>query len=984
MDSFYEKPVLDSLHRSGIVSVLQYFILHDIFTNRFNATEVQPYIDPENDETTRMYIALSNIIASNEEKLDVVDWINELEKLFPNLDDDPSAWFNALVDKVGFGPMCFLGEVSDTNVFSIKIETSISREVTNVFQNRMNGRYERASHLVLYKDSSEQFVPYPKTIHIEGRNPLTYKLEGYINQDIAKNSKLYIHYNGTYAKFGRNRFRITDNSFFQDKVPNWRVLFYELAPPEEIDENDNENIKIKYFEEVSQDTKQIEIAGSKSLKHVFRVVPGAVNELLDQEAYPAEEFPDLNTFIENILKIGKTEKLGRKENGELNYDDLYEKVTGKQRASVEEVKRLYDIFQSMYDRNIFELNAMIEEFNKEINDDSKKVTLEEVKEANRRGPRKKGEQTAASRQKQEINENLSTFDWVQKAEYLNSIELIEIILAKQSAALPKKQNRAQAKAHLYDINSLVDLDDGTIIPLEVHANSEEEYSSSSEYEDEDNTDSGDGENNEEKSKAEVEVIEKVANEESTIIPSSAIQSETDIGNEISDSENVSVEKQSVDDGKQRSQSSIKTTAAGSQIQSDSSPKKQSNSSQDLAKTENKTKWIVTLKDTFFRAYSDAAEKKITASLNDWLENTAKTLGIPDKDANGEAIRLPKINTLMKWRRSKFPKEIADNKNKNSDDSDDDTKISHNTVLTPDTINCILIVSLYFPYSTTKQKVDYVRTKGPNEAKNISQRSVLRCLTLLGFRKKVLRGYAYQRNSSAAIVARAIWAKKMLSLAGLADVLMCFIDEASIDTSQRNKFAMCCKGCNTYAYKKMKGVHISILACVIPGFGASFKLAIGSIKHKEYNEFLEQNAVVIRTIIGCETTKLFFIMDNAQIHKVKCERPSFNTIFTIPYSPQTNGPAENFFGSVKGFITPNIDSMPKEQDMILNWVESQVVDFIQKKFDVAESTKYFDHVVAVWKNCEQLMPLSEKITRTVEEKGTHFNLRIIKTRRENNE
>ena len=125
------------------------------------------------------------------------------------------------------------------------------------------------------------------------------------------------------------------------------------------------------------------------------------------------------------------------------------------------------------------------------------------------------------------------------------------------------------------------------------------------------------------------------------------------------------------------------------------------------------------------------------------------------------------------------------------------------------------------------------------------------------------------------------------------------------------------------------------------------------------------------------------MDNASIHKTETnadDHPSYNTIFTIPYSPQTNEPAENFFGASKSYLQDiwheTIGMKPAD---VLFWVKKQIEKYIIEKFTLERSTKYLEHVVEVWKHCKKLIPLPDTFDFPKCEGG--LIIRNINTKRE---
>lgn len=96
---------------------------------------------------------------------------------------------------------------------------------------------------------------------------------------------------------------------------------------------------------------------------------------------------------------------------------------------------------------------------------------------------------------------------------------------------------------------------------------------------------------------------------------------------------------------------------------------------------------------------------------------------------------------------------------------------------------------------------------------------------------------------------------------------------------------------------------TILTAIVPGFGNISRWFQGSVTHVEYAQFIREAAYIIRTKICKNDNQIVIINDNASIHKTQnvfdvVEENKINFFFTVPYSPQSNLPAENYFSRMK--------------------------------------------------------------------------------------
>ena len=96
---------------------------------------------------------------------------------------------------------------------------------------------------------------------------------------------------------------------------------------------------------------------------------------------------------------------------------------------------------------------------------------------------------------------------------------------------------------------------------------------------------------------------------------------------------------------------------------------------------------------------------------------------------------------------------------------------------------------------------------------------------------------------------------------------------------------------------------TVLSAIIPSYGTVNKWYKGSVTSKEFSRFIRELSFIVRSKICTQKTQIIIIADNASIHKTEEVRDMFTKckitcFYTVPYSPQTNIPAENYFSRMK--------------------------------------------------------------------------------------
>ena len=269
---------------------------------------------------------------------------------------------------------------------------------------------------------------------------------------------------------------------------------------------------------------------------------------------------------------------------------------------------------------------------------------------------------------------------------------------------------------------------------------------------------------------------------------------------------------------------------------------------------------------------------------------------------------------------------------------------NNTVLNDEIIKCVIATVLDFPEATDRQRTEFINKHGPcKNTDPISQSTINRILNKLKFTSKQPCFSPMQRNCIGYRIARSLWADFILGLTRRKDVIITFIDEAGVvlkGTSKARGFTSITPCINKANIKK----GLSVLTCIVPGFGTITRYYSKAVNTDHYASFLREIAYIIRSKIITAKIQLVVIHDNAKIHKTKtvyeaAKLSNINLLFTVPYSPQCNILVENFFGRMK-FLT----IYEKDIDDISQNEKNNMVPITSK------SGKYAQHVIRLWNNC----------------------------------
>ena len=301
----------------------------------------------------------------------------------------------------------------------------------------------------------------------------------------------------------------------------------------------------------------------------------------------------------------------------------------------------------------------------------------------------------------------------------------------------------------------------------------------------------------------------------------------------------------------------------------------------------------------------------------------------------------------------------------------------NKKVTKELINCLITTVLDFPEATDSERTDYINSySGVFNDTTISESTIDRILKNLKITVKQPSFSPVARNSFGYRIARVLWSKVMKEVIDDKSTLACFIDEAGvvIGTRRRARGFMSVSPCTN---KTLVTKKLSVLSCVIPSFGVLNRWFSSSVKSDDYSTFIGECAHVIRRFIGNQETQLVFINDNASIHLTKKVQHTakfwkINLFYTIPYSPQLNLVAENYFSQQKYNalyrfkIKPNEVLDPKEEELApkhhhiipyKQYIMKQWDEENRNHYNGMSAAKVYGAWLTILKQCSEGKPLS---------------------------
>ena len=275
--------------------------------------------------------------------------------------------------------------------------------------------------------------------------------------------------------------------------------------------------------------------------------------------------------------------------------------------------------------------------------------------------------------------------------------------------------------------------------------------------------------------------------------------------------------------------------------------------------------------------------------------------------------------------------------------------------------CLLTTVLDFPEATDSERTEYLNKYSKCGIQEVCIKTVNNALQNLKLTVKNPSFSPRARNCFGYRVARILWGQVLKSIAETSNTVVCFIDEAGVVLSKRQKARGFMSVVPITTRPLFRG-SISNIACVIPGFGVIYKWYNGGVNSKIYAKFIRDAAYIVRNKLCNEQTQIVFVNDNASIHKtklviqtaIKCK---VNIAYTVPYSPQTNIPVENYFAQMKHVVCYKFQAVSEEQcdtnKLPLQHKHMAIKDYILRQWDWQTKT-YYDYentskIYGVWLN-----------------------------------
>ena len=217
--------------------------------------------------------------------------------------------------------------------------------------------------------------------------------------------------------------------------------------------------------------------------------------------------------------------------------------------------------------------------------------------------------------------------------------------------------------------------------------------------------------------------------------------------------------------------------------------------------------------------------------------------------------------------------------------------------------CILATVMDYPYLTDKERTEYLNKYGANVMNPVTEKTVNMLLNDMQITIKTPAFSAKERNTLGFLIARYVWTQAISEVKQNKNVIMCFIDEAGVKKSSSKSSRGYLSVTPVVTGEHSQYNVATIIVAIIPGFGNISRWFEGPVTNSEYATFIQEVSYIIRTKICTADNQIVFINDNASIHKVQEVRKvamdnNLNFFYTVPYSPQTNLPAENFFAQMK--------------------------------------------------------------------------------------
>ena len=174
---------------------------------------------------------------------------------------------------------------------------------------------------------------------------------------------------------------------------------------------------------------------------------------------------------------------------------------------------------------------------------------------------------------------------------------------------------------------------------------------------------------------------------------------------------------------------------------------------------------------------------------------------------------------------------------------------HNFKMTDDALTCLICLALDFPNMQIKHFTSYLNSKfGPCYHKKVKDSTVHCALRSLKFSVKKAAFCPPARNTIGSRIFRVAWSLFMDEISNQNDVLIGFIDEAGVGIGEGSKYGHSFIGITPLINSTLSNCQVSVLACVVPGFGVLYKYYNSSVIGKDYASFLEDITAFLRIYV----------------------------------------------------------------------------------------------------------------------------------------
>lgn len=218
-----------------------------------------------------------------------------------------------------------------------------------------------------------------------------------------------------------------------------------------------------------------------------------------------------------------------------------------------------------------------------------------------------------------------------------------------------------------------------------------------------------------------------------------------------------------------------------------------------------------------------------------------------------------------------------------------------------TILCLLIDFPNFPAPIYTKYLN--GSSGCCHQKPISLTTVKRIIRSMNFTVKKVAFSPPNRNTIGARIYRVAWSLFLDEISNDENVLLCFVDEAAVTTTQGRKYGRAFASVTPMINTPLINTKLSIVALVVPGFGVLYQFREQSIDNEFYADFLNSCYDFLVRYVCSPSVSLVFIEDNCKIHNTPAvthviKENDIALLPIVPYSPALNGVVEGYFGFQK--------------------------------------------------------------------------------------